>query len=68
MSVCEGDEVIEFRRRVTDHADLLKFDPENLVKQLPMIQTNDELFGSTPTKPKAEENEETDGNWDMSED
>ena len=67
-TVCEGDEVIEFRRRVTDHADLLKFDPENLVKQLPMIQTNDELFGSTPTKPKAEENEETDGNWDMSED
>lgn len=44
-TVLEGVEVIEFRRRVTEHAALLKFDPEALVKQLPMIQTNDELFG-----------------------
>ena len=44
----EGIEVLEFRRRVTGHAEILGFDPDSLVKQLPMIQTTDELFGTPP--------------------
>jgi spermidine synthase len=42
--VLEGIEVLEFRKRVIDYAAKLGFEPEALVKQLPMIQTNDELF------------------------
>ena len=48
--VLEGIEVIEFRKRVIEYAEILGFDPEPLVKQLPMIQTNDELFGRSLTE------------------
>ena len=64
-TVLEDVEIIEFRRRVTDHAELLKFDPKNLVKQLPMIQTNDELFGSAQSKT---ESEMTEVSWGLAED
>ena len=64
-TVLEGDEVTEFRRRITEQANLLDFDPENLITQLPMIQTNAELFGSAPSKPESEIKEES---WGISED
>ena len=57
--VLEGVEVIEFRRRVTEHAELLKFDPSALVKQLPMIQTNDELFAATTQSEKEQDDNHT---------
>lgn len=51
--VLEGIEVIEFRKRVIEHAAKLGFEPDSLVKQLPMIQTNDELFGEEPDEQQA---------------
>jgi hypothetical protein len=58
-TVLEGVEVLEFRRRVTEHADILGFDPSVLIKQLPMIQTNDELFATSPATDKSS----SDGEW-----
>ena len=62
-TVLEGVEVIEFRRRVTEHAEKLTFDPSALVKQLPMIQTNDELFATTTDSEKAH----IDSSWSFEE-
>jgi spermidine synthase len=65
-TVLEGVEVLEFRRRVTEHAKLLKFDPSVLIKQLPMIQTNDELFGSNPEEESS--SNENDDKWGLNDD
>lgn len=62
----EGVEVLEFRRRVTDHAEKLGFDPSNLVKQLPMIQTNAELFSESLSTPRKTERDLKSSDHDFS--
>ena len=64
-TVLEGVEVIEFRRRVSEHAQMLNFDPTNLVQQLPMIQTTDELFGDSQAN---ETDQDMKDDWALGED